>query len=67
MMGKRPSKKNESKEFQKIKFKVGKILNRKNTIETKANFKAKTIILKQQFRQQNNVQVSHKNFSWKVK
>jgi hypothetical protein len=59
------TKKEKRKDFQKIKFKVGKKLN-KNTNETRTNFKAKTLIIKQQFHEEKEGIVSRKNLSWKV-
>jgi hypothetical protein len=43
--------KSKNKDFQKVKFKVGKKIQ-KNANETKATFKAKTLILKQQFNEE---------------
>ena len=57
-------KKERRKDFQKVKFKVGKRLP-KNLNETRANFKAKTLILKQQFHLDKEGPVSHRNLSWK--
>jgi hypothetical protein len=53
------------KDFQKVKFKVGKKLP-KNLNETKATFKAKSLIIKQQFVEKEGP-VSHRNLTWKVK
>ena len=50
-------------DFQKVKFKVGKKLP-KNLNETRATFKAKTLIIKQQF-QEKDGPVSHRNLTWK--
>jgi hypothetical protein len=58
-------KKEKRKDFQKIKFKVGKKLN-KNTNETRTNFKAKTLIIKQQYQLDKEGPLSHRNLSWKV-
>lgn len=58
-------KKQKRKDFQKVKFKVGKKLP-KNLNETRATFKAKTLILKQQFQLEKEGPVSHRNLSWKV-
>lgn len=58
------AKKNAKKDFQKIKFKVGKHLP-KNLNETRATFKAKTLIIKQQFQLEKDGPVSHRNLSWK--
>ena len=41
--------KSKQKDFQKVKFKVGKKIA-KNTNDTKATFKTKTLVLKQQFK-----------------
>jgi len=57
-------KKQKRKDFQKVKFKVGKKLP-KNTNETRATFKAKTLILKQQFQLDKEGPVSHRNLSWR--
>ncbi len=57
-------KKERRKDFQKVKFKVGKKLP-KNLNETRATFKAKTLILKKQFTDKEGP-VSHRNLSWKV-
>jgi pre-rRNA-processing protein IPI1 len=59
--------KGKKKDFQKIKFKVGKKLN-KNTNDTRTNFKAKTLIIKQQFHEEKDKDglVSNKNLNWKV-
>ena len=57
-------KKQKRKDFQKVKFKVGKKLP-KNLNETRATFKAKTLILKQQFQLDKEGPVSHRNLSWK--
>ncbi|CAF0981217.1 unnamed protein product [Brachionus calyciflorus] len=57
------AKKAKQLDFQKVKFKVGKKLP-KNLNETRATFKAKTLILKQQF-QEKKGPVSHRNLSWK--
>lgn len=43
--------KTKNKDFQKIKFKVGKKIQ-KNTNDTKAVFKAKTLVIKQQFKEE---------------
>lgn len=59
------AKKAAKKDFQKVKFKVGKKLP-KNLNETRATFKAKTLILKQQFQLDKEGPVSHRNLSWKV-
>lgn len=56
--------KSKIKDFQKVKFKVGKKLP-KNLNETRATFKAKTLILKQQFKLEKDGPVSHRNLSWK--
>ena len=53
------------KDFQKTKLKVGRKLP-KNTNETRATFKAKTLIIKQQFQLEKEGPVSHRNLSWKV-
>jgi hypothetical protein len=58
-------KKDKRNDFQKIKFKVGKKLT-KNTNETRTKFKAKTLIIKQQFHEEKDGIVSRKNLSWKV-
>lgn len=58
-------KKAKRQDFQKVKFKVGKKLP-KNLNETRANFKSKTLILKQQFSLEKEGPVSHRNLSWKV-
>lgn len=57
-------KKERRKDFQKVKFKVGKKLP-KNLNETRATFKAKTLVLKQQFIIDKEGPVSHRNLSWK--
>ena len=57
-------KKQKKKDFQKVKFKVGKPLP-KSLNETRATFKAKTLILKQQFQLEKEGPVSHRNLSWK--
>lgn len=54
----------KTKDFHKVKFKVGKKLP-KNLNETRATFKAKTLILKQQFNLEKSGPVSHRNLSWK--
>ena len=54
----------KQKDFHKVKFKVGKKLP-KNLNETRATFKAKTLILKQQFNLDKEGPVSHRNLSWK--
>lgn len=59
-------KKERRKDFQKVKFKVGKTLP-KNTNETRATFKARTLVLKQQFKTDKEGPVSHRNLSWKVR
>ena len=59
-------KKERRKDFQKVKFKVGKTLP-KNTNETRATFKAKTLVLKQQFKTDKEGPVSHRNLTWKVR
>jgi len=59
-------KKERRKDFQKVKFKVGKKLP-KNLNETRATFKAKTLILKKQFTTDKEGPVSHRNLSWKVR
>lgn len=43
--------KSKNKDFQKVKFKVGKKIT-KNANETKATFKTKTLVLKQQFKEE---------------
>lgn len=58
-------KKNRQPDFQKVKFKVGK-KRPKNLNETRATFKAKTLVLKQQFELEKVGPVSHRNLSWKV-
>ena len=58
-------KKERRKDFQKVKFKVGKKLP-KNLNETRATFKAKTLILKKQFQLDKEGPVSHRNLTWKV-
>jgi len=57
-------KKERRKDFQKVKFKVGKKLP-KNLNETRATFKAKTLILKKQFQLDKEGPVSHRNLTWK--
>lgn len=57
-------KKERRKDFQKVKFKVGKKLP-KNLNETRATFKAKTLILKKQFDTEKDGPVSHRNLSWR--
>jgi pre-rRNA-processing protein IPI1 len=65
-MGKLSSKKSTKKlDFNKVKFKIGKKLP-KNLNETKATFKAKTLILKQQFQTDKTGPVSHRNLTIKV-
>ena len=64
-MGKLGKERKARKDFQKVKFKVGKKLP-KNTNETRATFKAKTLVLKQQFKLDKEGPVSHRNLSWKV-
>lgn len=56
-------KKERRKDFQKVKFKVGKKLP-KNLNETRATFKAKSLILKTQFQLEKEGPVSHRNLSW---
>jgi hypothetical protein len=58
-------KKAKRKDFQKVKFKVGKKLP-KNLNETKATFQSKTLIIKKQFQLEKEGPVSHRNLSWKV-
>lgn len=58
----------KNKDFQKIKFKVGKKIA-KNTNDTKATFKTKTLVLKQQFKDE-KIQIGlipHRNTTLKVK
>ena len=66
-MGKTSGAKKKAKrqDFQKTKFKVGKKLP-KNLNETRATFKAKTLILKQQFQSEKEGPVSHRNLTWRV-
>jgi hypothetical protein len=59
------SKKSAKKDFQKVKFKIGKKLP-KNTNETRATFKAKTLIIKQQFHLDKDGLVLSKNLNIKV-
>ena len=57
----------KKKDFQKVKFKVGKKIQ-KNTNDTKAIFKTKTLVLKQQFKEEKFAtgSVSQKNQTLKV-
>jgi hypothetical protein len=59
------SKLNKQPDFQKVKTKVGKKLPRSQN-ETRATFRAKTLILKTQFQTEKDGPVSHRNQSWKV-
>jgi hypothetical protein len=58
--------KNAQPDFKKAKTKVGKKLP-KSQNETRATFRSKTLILKQQFQLEKDGPVSHRNQSWKVK
>ena len=58
-------KKNKQPDFQRVKFKVGKKLP-KSQNETRATFKAKALIIKEQFQIEKDGPVSHRNQSWKV-
>jgi pre-rRNA-processing protein IPI1 len=59
------ARKNKKKDFQKVKFKIGKSLP-KNLNETRATFKAKSLILKQQFTLEKEGPTSHRNLTWRV-
>ena len=64
-MGKHSSKKLKKQELNKVKFKIGRQLP-KNLNDTRAQFKAKTLILKQQFQLEKEGPVSHRNLTLKV-
>lgn len=59
--------KSKKKDFQKVKFKVGKKIA-KHGNETKATFKAKTLVLKQQFKEEKITigLIPHRNVTLKV-
>ena len=64
-MGRHSSKKFKKEELNKFKFKLGRKLP-KNLNEARAQFKTKTLILKQQFQLENVGPVSHRNLTIKV-
>lgn len=64
-MGRHSSRKFLKKELNKVKFKIGKKLP-KNLNETRPEFKAKKLIIKQQFQLEKDGPVSHRNLSLKV-
>lgn len=59
--------KTKNKDFQKVKFKVGKKIA-KHANDTKATFKAKTLVLKQQFKEEKVTSslIPHRNVTLKV-
>ncbi len=64
-MGRHSSKKFKKEELNKVKFRLGRKLP-KNLNETRAQFKTKTLILKQQFQLEKDGPVSHRNLTLKV-
>lgn len=64
-MGKHQASKIKKQELNKVKFKIGRKLP-KNLNETRAQFKSKTLVLKQQFQLEKEGPVSHRNLTLKV-